>query len=109
VPGAISLPWRQILIRVARAYPDGATVEDIASFGAAVGLANLRPRDARQQCEKYLQHGFVEPVGERYKVTDAAVQRFSDSEAAAPRHEAPEDRQASFQVSNGSANEGLSV
>lgn len=109
MPGAISKPWRQILIRVAKVYPNGAIVEDIAAFGASVGLSNLRPRDARQQCEKYLRHGFVEQVsGNRYKVTAAAIERFAGADPA-PRPSAPDDRQASFKVSNGSIHEGLSV
>lgn len=106
VPGAISKPWREILVRVSKAYPAGATVEDIASFGPAVGLPNLRARDARHQAEKYLAHGFVERVGDRFKVTDSAVERFSAG-APAPRND-PDDRQGKF-LSSDPIHEGLSV
>lgn len=75
-PGAISKEWREILKRVLAAYPDGALVEDIAAFGPAIGLNNLRPRDARQQAEKYVDLGYFERIGERYRVTDAAKARF---------------------------------
>lgn len=74
--GAISKEWREILKRVAAAYPDGATAEDIASFGPGVGLENLRPRDSRQQAEKYLLLGYFERKGDRYQVTTAARERF---------------------------------
>ena len=74
--GAISKEWREILKRVAAVYPDGAIAEDIAAFGPAIGLDNLRPRDARQQAEKYVGLGYFERVGDRYRVTDAAKVRF---------------------------------
>jgi hypothetical protein len=75
-PGAISKNWRKILSSVAAHYPDGASPEDIASYGAALGLPNLRPTDARQQAEKYVAYGYIERVGDRYKVTDMARERF---------------------------------
>jgi hypothetical protein len=84
-PGAISNEWREILGRVAAVYPEGATAEDIASFGPAIGLANLRPRDARQQAEKYIGLGYFERIGERYKVTPAAWKRFEFSGDPVPK------------------------
>jgi hypothetical protein len=75
-PGAISRQWRIILSRVSINYPAGATADDIASFGHAVGLPNLRPTDARQQAEKYTRRGYLEPIDNRYRVTDAACKRF---------------------------------
>ena len=83
--GAISKEWREILKRVAVAYPNGAMPEDIAAFGPIVGLDNLRPRDARQQAEKYVGHGYLEHIGDRYRVTAKAQERFGFSgEAALP-------------------------
>ena len=83
--GAISKEWREILKRVAVAYPNGAMPEDIAAFGPIVGLDNLRPRDARQQADKYVGHGYLEHIGERYRVTAKAQERFGFSgEATLP-------------------------
>jgi hypothetical protein len=76
-PGSIGEPWRGILRRVAEHYPNGAASADFASFGPALGLHNLRPTDARQQVEKYIEHGFIERIAEdRYKVTSRAIERF---------------------------------
>jgi hypothetical protein len=75
-PGAISQKWRGILAGVATHYPGGATPADIASFGPALGLVNLRAADARQQAEKYVMQGYFERLGERYKVTPTACERF---------------------------------
>jgi hypothetical protein len=109
VPGAISKPWRAILMKVHELYPDGATIDEIASFGLALGLRNLRARDARQQAEKYVAHGFMEPVGDRYKVTNLAAERFQKSSATPDRGD-PVELQASLEVrSNGHIAEGLSV
>jgi hypothetical protein len=59
--------------------------EDIAAFGPIVGLDNLRPRDARQQAEKYVGHGYLEHTGDRYRVTAKAQARFGFSgETATP-------------------------
>jgi hypothetical protein len=77
--GAISKEWREILKRVAAAYPNGAMPEDIAAFGPIVGLDNLRPRDARQQAEKYVGHGYLERSGDRYRVAAKAHERFGFS------------------------------
>lgn len=71
-PGAISREWRQILRRLAVHYRDGATADDIAAYGPAIGLPNLSARDARQQAKKYVAHGYFESVGDRYKVTNLA-------------------------------------
>jgi hypothetical protein len=82
--GAISQKWRQILRLLAINYPNGATDDDIASFGPGVGLTNLRPRDVRQQATKYIEHGYLEQVRDnRYRVTDAALARFGFAEAHA--------------------------
>lgn len=75
-PGAISKKWREILSRVAVHYPEGARSEDIASYGPGFGLVNLRATDARQQAEKYVKLGLLEPAGDRYKVTSTARERF---------------------------------
>jgi hypothetical protein len=109
VPGAISKPWRAILMKVHELYPDGASPDDIAAFGPAFGLRNLRARDARQQADKYVVHGFMEPAGDRYKVTALAAERFQKSSVAPDRGD-PVERQASLEGrSNGHIAEGLSV
>jgi hypothetical protein len=74
--GAISRQWRIILSRVAINYPDGANPDIIASFGRAVGLPNLRPTDAKQQAEKYVNRGYFEKIDDCYKVSDIARQKF---------------------------------
>jgi hypothetical protein len=79
--GAISQEWRQILRRIAVHYPDGALAEEIASYGPMVGLPNLRPTDARQRAEKYIEYGYLEQVGDRYKATDLAFQKFGTVES----------------------------
>jgi hypothetical protein len=75
-PGAISREWREILRRVAIHYPEGATPDDIAAYGATVGLHNLSPRDARQRAKKYVSLGYFEASGDRYRVTAQARERF---------------------------------
>jgi hypothetical protein len=74
--GAISKDWQKILALIATHYPEGATPEEIASFGPGIGLANLRPTDARQRAEKYIILGYFEANGNRYKVTLTARERF---------------------------------
>jgi hypothetical protein len=81
-PGAISRKWRTILRGVAAHYPAGATPADIASFGPAADLPNLKPKDARQQAEKYVAIGYMEHVaGDRYRVTEAAIRKYALREA----------------------------
>ncbi|HXC14766.1 MAG TPA: hypothetical protein VNV39_18265 [Stellaceae bacterium] len=114
VPGAISKPWRRLLMKLRELYPEGALPEEIASFGPAIGLPNLRPRDARLQAEKYLERGFVEQVGDRYKVTDLAWGRFRESGLFASdtseSTEAADDPASQRKLlSNGQIAEGLSV
>lgn len=76
-PGAISRRWQTILKGTAAHYPAGATPADIASFGSAAGLQNLKPKDAKQQADKYVQIGYMEQVGEdRYRVTETACNRY---------------------------------
>jgi hypothetical protein len=76
-PGAISKVWQTILAALVAHYPDGATPHDIASFGPAVGLANLKPKDARAQAEKYVRLGYFEvAAGDRFKVSVAARERY---------------------------------
>jgi hypothetical protein len=83
-PGAISMKWRAIMKAMAAHYPQGATPDLIASFGPALGLKNLKPKDARVQAEKYTQLGYFEAAGDRYKVTPMARDRFGLSETPEP-------------------------
>lgn len=78
-PGAISKKWRAILHHVATHFPEGGTPDDIASFGPGIGLKNLKPKDARQQAEKYVELGFLEAADGRFKVTDLARKRFLET------------------------------
>lgn len=76
-PGAISRRWQTVLKGIAAHYPAGATPADIASFGPAAGLPNLKPKDAKQQADKYVAMGYMEEVGEdRYRVTETARNRY---------------------------------
>lgn len=76
-PGAISKVWQKILAALVAHYPDGATPHDIASFGPAVGLTNLKPKDARAQAEKYVGLGYFEVAdGDRFRVSVAARERY---------------------------------
>lgn len=74
--GAISKKWRAILQRMELIRPGGALPQEISTLGHAVGLPNLRPRDARERAEKYVALGYFERVGDRYRVTDVAKRRF---------------------------------
>lgn len=85
-PGAISRKWQTILRGVTAHYPLGATPADIASFGDAAGLPNLKPKDARQQAEKYVSIGYMERVADdSYRVTTMACDRYG----LRPLHAAP--------------------
>jgi hypothetical protein len=76
-PGAISRRWQIILKAIAAHYPAGATPADIASFGPAAELHNLKPKDAKQQADKYVQIGYMEQIGDdRYRVTETARNRY---------------------------------
>jgi hypothetical protein len=75
--GAISRRWQIILKAIATHYPAGATSAEIASFGPAAELPNLKSKDAKQQSDKYVQIGYLEQVGDdRYRVSEKACSRY---------------------------------
>jgi hypothetical protein len=76
-PGAISQRWQVILKLIAAHHPAGATPVDIASYGGTAGLQNLKPKDAKQQADKYVKIGYMDQVGDdRYRVTETALSRY---------------------------------
>jgi hypothetical protein len=79
--GAISKTWRKILGHIVVQCPNGGTPDVIASFGRAVGLPNLRSSDVRLHAKKYMALGYLEQIGDLYKVTEAACERFRLLEA----------------------------
>lgn len=75
-PGAISKPWRAVLLKIAAERPNGASDDAIAEIARDYGLENTRPKDARDRMGDYEEHGYVEVVDGLWRVTPRAVQRF---------------------------------
>lgn len=101
-PGAISQSWRKILERIAIQYPKGASEKEIVLLGPGAGLVNLRPRDVRERGEKYIEYGYFQHIEGRYKVTDAARERFGIRSGHVSETETPgEDQSPGAPKSNG--------
>ena len=83
-PGAISKMWRRILLVTATKFPAGTSEGQIAAIARASGLENIRPKDVRDRMTDYRAHGYVEPVLEGWRVSEAAVRRFKTDMADDP-------------------------
>jgi hypothetical protein len=75
-PGAISKPWRNVLLISAVKYPDGASEIELTDLARAEGLPNVRPKDVHSRMEDYQKHDYVHPVPKGWQVTSHAVAKF---------------------------------
>ena len=78
-PGAISQTWRTILLKVSKAFPDGADERDIFEIARTSGLENVRLKDVKDRMADYRSYGYVEPIGVKWRVTELALRKFQSS------------------------------
>lgn len=92
-PGAIKKEWREVLRDMLRNGNRPQSPSAISLLAERFGL----PHDAKSIRERFRgfeSHGFVEKVGDDYRVTDVAVQRF-DLDGTSPLVDGEEDREVS--------------